>query len=80
MVEQVMAEDKATAEKLPLSCKEYGSGAETPVLESEPRSAHEHHNGVSINDSRENASPQHPVLHGDPVTISQCTFQAHIAR
>lgn len=53
-----------------------------------PRSSREHSLCYRSERKVEEESPlveamaalQHPILHGHPVTISQCKFQAHIAR
>lgn len=80
MTDQVIAEDTAATNTAPRSRKEYGSEAKISAPAAKPRSAHEYHNGVSNDVSGKNTSPPYPVIHGDPVTISQCTFQAHMAR
>lgn len=46
----------------------------TAAPDAEPRPGHDFSRGEDTGDVQE---PM--ILHGDPITISRCTFQAHIA-
>lgn len=89
-----MAEDhKSNHDRPKYSCEQEAEegveeGTPVPVAKPNPASGYNGRNADVEDRSKEN----HPavneandkirqkILHGDPVTISQCTFQAHIAR
>lgn len=73
-IDPVVAAGAAAAEKDVSSRRKHWSEEETPTTVAEPQLAQ-----ISADLLAQSDVAPYPVIHGEPVTISQCKFQAHIA-